>query len=333
MARFVGDQGKTLFQYESGTYAATSGTGHWIGLVTESNIATTENVNNLRYLGAADRDIDIFVDGARDHEGTATFHPQDWKFLGLTLGSTVDSGSPSPYIHTFTATNNDNSYAYTSGTQNPFASFTIEDSQSSAGGDGFEFVRTAVGCNVDNWTFSCAEGEIATVELTYVAQSVNYSSGTSTAVTAATLRPFLWSDILVHIPSGTVYDEIKSVSLSAGNNLVRPHYLNGSRDIGTPIPTNRDYQLDLTLDASSERTKTLYDEYFRGGSTFNVLFEVTAADAGAGSRDCLMSFSGCRITEMDAPTTRDGVEEQTITIMPKTATVVVNDLIQLYNPW
>ena len=37
--------------------------------------------------------------------------------------------------------------------------------------------------------------------------------------------------------------------------------------------------------------------------------------------------------DMEAPTPNEGVNEQTLTIMSKTASVLVNDTIELYNPW
>ena len=330
MARFVADQNKVLFIYESGTYASVSGTGQWVGIVTESNLVDSPNVESIRYLGGATRNVSIRVDGPLDHEGTLTFHPQDWKFLQFALGSNVDAGSPSPYSHTISETNNNVGNAFTSGTLLPFLSFTVEDSQTSTAA-GQNFVRTANGCIIDTLEITAAEGEIIECEATYVPQSVAFSSGTATAVTAATTRPFLWQDVKVHIPSGTVFNEVKEMTLSINNNLSRPHYLNGSRVIAVPQPQNRDYELALTLDATSERTKSLYDQFFRGGSQFNVLLEISDSTAGAGSRDCFISLSGCKLTEMETPSTNEETNEQEITIVPQSASAVIADLIEKYN--
>lgn len=331
MSRFIADQNQVAFLYESGTYANTSGTGQWVGLITEHSIVDSENVEQIRYVGGGDRNVDIHVKGALDHEGTITYHPQDWKMLGFALGSMVDTGSPSPYAHNLAELNSNGGYAFTSGTLNPFASFTIEDSQSSAGGDGFNFVRTVKGAVINSMSISASAGEIIESEVEYLAQSVAFSSGVKTAVTAATSRPFQWSDVKVHIPSGTVIAEVTEMEFSLNNNLEPPHYLNGSRVIAPPIPQNRDYEMSLTLNGTSERTKTLYDQYFRGGSNFNMLLEINDASAGAGSRDMFMSLSGCRMTEMEATSPNENVNEQEITIVPKSASVIVNDGIELYN--
>lgn len=328
-ARYVADQNCVKFLYESGTYANTSGAGQWIGLVSSHEITDSENVNSIRYVCGGNRNVDIFVDGARDVEGTITYNPQDFKFLAFALGSNVDAGSPSPYTHTISEVNSNNGNAFTSGTLNPFISFTMEDAQVQA--DGENFVRTVKGCMVNSFELSASEGEIVECNVNYIGQTNTFSSGNATAVTAATLRPFLWQDVQVSLPSGTAIDEIKSIGITINNNIERRHYLNGSRDTAVPIPLNRDYEVSLTLDGTSERTKTLYDQYFRGGSNFNMMVSVVDSSAGAGSRDAYMVFSGCRITEMSAPTPNEGVDEQTITIMPKSCSAVINDTTQLYN--
>src|SRR3990167_10601262 len=129
MARFVGDQSSVIFIYESGTYATVSGTGQWIGLVTNHAANEEENVQSIRYAGTGDRNVDLHVTGAYDITGAITYYPQDWKFLALSIGSCVDAGSPSPYTHVISETNSNNGNAFTSGTLNPFFSFTVEDTQ------------------------------------------------------------------------------------------------------------------------------------------------------------------------------------------------------------
>jgi len=164
----------------------------------------------------------------------------------------------------------------------------------------------------------------------YIAQSMTFTSGASASVTDPTTRPYIWADTRLHIPSGTVYEELKEFSFTVNNNLEAPHYLNGSRQISTPIPLNRDYELTATLDASSERGKTLYDQYFQGGSTFNAILSVSAS---AGSREVIMTLSGCKMTDMEAPSPNEGVNEFNLTIMPQTVSVLVNDDIELYAAW
>lgn len=330
MVRFVGDQSQVLFKFESGTYSVASGTGQWFGIATENNLSENVNVQSIRYLGGADRNVDIHVDGALDIDGTLTFHPQDWKTLGFALGSMIDVGSPSPYGHNLEESNSGQGNAFTSGALAPFLSFTVEDFQGVLTA-GSHFVRTANGCVVDTWSISASQGDIVQCEMSYVAQNVVFSSGAKTAVTAATTRPFLWQDVKIHLPSGTVINEIKSFDFNVNNNLEKSHYLNGSREIAVPLPLNRDYELSFTADGTSQRTKQWYDQFFRGGSQFNVLLEVTDSSAGAGSRSLFVSLSGCKLTEMDVPSTSEGAQEQSLTIVPTSASAVVEDLIELYN--
>src|SRR3990167_9832147 len=126
MSRYVSDQNKVVFISESGLYANTSGVGQWPGFVQEHDVGENMGVISVRFLGNAGRNVGQWVDGPQDYEGTLTLYPQDFRFLGFALGSIVDSGSPSPYIHTASETNNNQPNAYTSGVTNPFLSFTLE---------------------------------------------------------------------------------------------------------------------------------------------------------------------------------------------------------------
>jgi len=326
-ARFISDQNKVLFQYESGTYATASGTGQWIGQVQSHDLGEEENIQLTRYLGAGDRNVDVYNNGPRDVNGTFTYFPQDWKFLAFALGSNVDAGSPSPFTHTMSEANSDQGNSATSGPLNPFVSFTIEDSKT-APGTGLNFIRTANGCIVNTFTVSAGQGDIITVDVSYMAQSVSFTSGASTAVTAATTRAFLWSDTHLSLPSGTTQSEMKSFELIINNNLEPAHYVNGSRVTAVPIPTNRDHTFNFTADASSERAKELYDQYFKGGST---LQGVLVIDAGAATRDAIITFSGGQITAAEIPSPNEGVNEYSFTLVPQVVSVLVNDAIQLYN--
>ena len=329
MARFLGDQAFISWKFESGTYGSADATAQWPGQVTEHSIDENTNVTALRYAGGGTRNVEQFLDGPIDYTGTLTCRPNDWKFFVLALGSNIDAGSPSPYTHTISELESNNSSPFISGTLNPFTSFQIEDCHR-APGTGLNFVRTLQGCVVNSLSISASQGEPITAELNYIAQDIIYSSGAPTAVTDPATRPFQWRDVKLHIPSGTVYDAITEFSLELNNNLEPPHYLNGSRVISVPIPQNRDYTLSVTLHSTSERVGTLYNEYFIGGSTFNAMLEVNAS---TGSRDAFFIMSGCKVIDMESPTTTEGVLSQTLTIQPQNVVVKVNDLIQLYSPF
>ena len=298
MAYMISDQNYVGFFYESGTYASTLGTTlHWPGLVQNHEVDETVTKERIRYTGTGDRNVSQFENSTKDVTGTLSIYPQDWKFLAFALGSNVDAGSPSPYSHVISEVNSDNGNYATSGTKNPFTSFTIEDSHMGPQPGSNNFVRTVVGCMVDSFSVSSAEGEMATVEVNYIAQNVTAGSGERTAITQDTSRPYKWQDFKVHLESGNTIDGLKDVSLTVNNNLVARHYLNGSQVIELPIPTTRDYELSLTLDESTEWTQTLYNTYFLTGSKFNVLFEVNDT-ARAGSASMLMSLSGCVLDDM-----------------------------------
>jgi hypothetical protein len=331
MARFIGDQNSAAFLYESGTYANQSGGRHWIGLV--QDFAVGENTNNIdiRYQGAGDRNVDAFANGALDYEVSLNYFPQDWKFLMFTLGSNVDAGSPSPYSHTITETNSASGNAFTSGANNPFISFTLEHAQKGAE-TGHNFIRNVQGCMVNNLTLNMSQGEILNVEVSAVGQSGTFSSGAITLPTVDTLRPFTWDDVTFELDT-TAYNNVTESTISIDNNMEVQHYLNGSRCADIPIPTNRDYEISLTLVGNSETTKDLYESKYIPGSEFNMKYTIAAAEAGTGSRDLTMTFSGCKITSMEAPGGQEGINEQSITIKPRDADFVVDDLTELYNPW
>lgn len=334
MARYTADQNRIGFLYESGTYAVSDGSPamQWVGLVQDHTPDEAINRNPVRYVGVGTRDFGQLVDGTEDYTGTISYYPQDFKFLALALGSNVDAGAASAYSHIMTATNNDKGNYATSGTKLPFVSFTMRDTHSSANGDGKTFSRELQGCMVNSWALSASAGDIVTVDVDYVAQGLVYSSGTSYTVTSATTKPFTWNDMKVQLPSGTNMDEVKDVSLTINNNIEVPHYVNGSKTSAIPVPLNRDYELSLTLDADDANMKVYYDQYFKGGSAFNMMLYMEDA-ATTGSREVSIILSGCKITDMENPSLMEGIDENTMTILPKTVNAEAYDGIELYNAW
>lgn len=328
MGRFIADQNKVGFFYESGTYGSASGAMQWIGLVTDNSIDDEENIEQVRYTGTGTRNVDQHVRGVFDTGGTVTYHPQDFRMLGFALGSIVDSGT-GPYTHTLKETNTSDGNQFTSGTYCPFISFGIEDSQ---GGytAGSNFKRTLNGCMVNSWEISMPETGLMECTLEYFAQQNTFSSGASSSVTENTTIPFVADMRKVHMPSGTVLEAVKDLTISINNNLERAHYSNGSRVSQAPIPMSREYEISLMQHGLSQRTKEHYSALYRGGSEFNMMVEVEDLSAGAGSRVAFMVFSGCRITAFDAGTPNEGADEQDLTIVPKTMSVQAIDTIASY---
>ena len=233
---FNADNNQVVLLFNSGTYATASGAGQWPGLVQSHEIDEDMGVIETRFTGNSDRNVGQFIDGPTVFAGTLTTQPQEWQLLKYTLGKNVDAGSPSPYTHTITEVNNEN---VDTEIGEAFPSFTLEDSHADwIAASGVNFVRTVKGCMIDSLTLSLAEGEIVSLEANYIANDVTYASGAVTAVTADTAVPFKWQHFVVHIPSGTVINQIKEATITVNNNLEAPHYVNGSRAAGVPIPGN-----------------------------------------------------------------------------------------------
>lgn len=329
MANFyVADQNKVAFLYESGTYATTSGTGQWWGLIQSHEIDENQGVISNRFAGTASRNVGQFIDGPTEYTGTITMYPQNWTPLFFALGKVTDAGSPTPYTHVISEMNSNEVDTYNTGT---FPSFTTEDSQSTwVEGSGANFIRTVKGCTVDSVTLTLTEGEPVSLEVSYIAQSVTFSSGATTTVTESALRPFMASDFSLYWPSGTKVNSPTEISWTINNNLNPPQYVDGSRNIAQPIPENRDHELSITMHADRTWSKPFYDQYFLGGSTFNLLLAGTVT---AGSRDISITYSGCKLTDMSAPTSNEGVNEWTLTIAPETASISINDDVFKYGAW
>jgi hypothetical protein len=321
--------------YESGTYATVSGTsGNWMGLVTNHTPKDEENVVQLRYTGTLSRGVGQMVNTIKNYGGTVTYYPQDMRMFNFALGSVVDSGSPSPYTHVISEVDSDSVYAYTSGTgrnQN-FASFTIVDSKKGVS-DGEYQVRKYNGCVVDSLSMKIANGEPVECELNYMAQSLTLGSKATDSPNIAdedTSRPYLWSDVKFHKPSGTVIDEVSDLSFSINNNLDRRHYDNGSKVVNNLTPLARDYEVTMTMDANSSDAMTLYETNWQNGTAFNAMIEMIIS---AGSEDAFVVMSGCKITSFESPSPSEGVNEYNITFVPANVTINSNDLIEKYTPW
>ena len=332
MGYLVSDQNQTGIFFESGTYANPTGaTLQWIGFMQDSTIDESIPRTKIRYTGTTSRNVSALVTGPEDYKGTLSFYPQNWRMLAFALGSCLDAGSPSPYTHVISETNSNTGNYATSGVKAPFVSFTIEDAHIGQT-TGSSFLRTVKGCVVDTLSISASEGELVSCEVGYIGQNLTFSSGAATTLTADTSRPFKWQDCQVHIPSGTIVQGLKDFSWSIANNLVASHYLNGSVVIEQPIPTNRDYEFTLTCDENSDQIKTFYDAYFKGGSSFNAMLQITNFGT-AGSADLFIIMSGCALDDMSAPTKNEGINENSLTIIPKNAIANINDQTQLYNAW
>ena len=64
--------------------------------------------------------------------------------------------------------------------------------------------------------------------------------------------------------------------MNINNNLEARFPLNGSRTIEEPYPLNRDYEVSATFLMDSTNAKSLYDQYYIGGSEFNAMVQIEA---------------------------------------------------------
>lgn len=328
MTRYnVGDQWQLSFFYESGTYGTTSGARQWIGYVQthDPDEDSGKNKTAVRYAGQASRNVATFLDKGEEYTGTFTYYPQDWKMLYFAMGSVLDGGSPSPYSHVISEVNSTNADPFNGGI---FPSFGLEDVNVIATGS--NFIRTYKGVVVDSYEIGITQGEPISCSVDYIAQSCTFSSGAKTAVTAATTEVFEWNDAKVQIPSGTTLTELKNATIRISNNMDAQNYIDNTRTIAQPIPRNREYDISMTVNANETWTKKLYDQYFLGGSKFNLFLPVIAS---TGSQQIDITFSGCYITNMTTPSRLSDVQELDITITPTSGTATVSDTVELYTAW
>ena len=346
MARYVGDQNKVVGIHESGTYGVpeagangAAGSTFWLGQVTENSIDDAENYITDRYMGTGKRTYDTMELGPSDVTGTLTLHPHDMRLLFYAIGSITEVSGATLTTCTHAVSEVDSDVwqsPYTSGTNTHPApmSFTIEDSKQSVG-TGRNFVRTVKGCVVNTATLSISQGEKATLDIDYIAETLTPSSGTTTTLVNSgtqALTPYMWENCLLTL-AGSVMDTAKEVSLEVNNNYTAPHYVNGSRVIGVPYVGNKDYTLSVTIDLDGQDAMWLYEKYYKGGSTFNGDLDMNADISAVGSKHTNLIFSGCQITSMENPSTAEDTTETSIEIRPQTVAGSTWDRTSNFGAW
>jgi len=322
MSRYINDQNKVVFQIESGTYSNTSGPGIWIGQVTENSLSDEQNLIETHYLGTTSRNYEVMDQGPFDVNGTLTYSPQDMRLMFWAIGSVTDASGANTSTHYASEIDtNVRQNVHTSGILNPPKSWTLEDSKQAVG-SGQNFIRTVKGLVPNTTTITATQGEPVTITVDYIGKELDFSSGTTTSVTEETTPRYLWSDTSLELAGSTILTS-KEVSLEINHNLEAPHYLNGSRSISTPIPGNRNYTLNVTLDLNAPEAKRLYSTFYKSLGSFNAVFDLNADNRGqTGSQHTIFTMSGCRITSMEIPSTTEGTTESTIEIRPKNLTAI-----------
>ena len=331
MARYLNDQAKVVLFLESGTYGQPLATANWPGMVQESSVIESQNVIQSRFLGQGNRNVGEFHNGPNTFEGTLSFFPQDWRMLGLALGSiTTGSASAQADNYQFTMSqvfSNVRHSAFTSGTFNPWMSFTLEESSTGPVANK-NSIRTFKGCVVNSYTLNLNQGEPVSVEVEFIAQTGSFTSGGTTAVTAGSNRAYLWSDAVWQV-AGTTQEAVKSLSFAYNNTFEAPNYVNGSRIIKDPFPSSVESTVEVTQDLDDTTVGSLYYIYFQGGSKFNATLDINNT-VNTGSHRLTVTFSGCRIIDMESPTAIEGVREITYTLVPGSVSAIAHDRLPLY---
>ena len=337
MVRFKQDQNRVIAQFESGTYGVTSGNGVWIGQVMEHSMEDIEGFIEARYLGAGNRSYSQLVQGPRDVTGTLTYAVQDMRLIFYAIGSVASSQSALTGNHRASQINTGswlNAFASGTGQFNSPTSFTIEDSKYQPITDR-NSIRTIKGCIINNASLKLSQGEKVMVDLTYIGQNVIYTSGTRVATTNTAMSgntPYLWNNATLTL-AGSVLNTVKEITLEIANNLEGPHYINGSRVIASPFVGNRDVTLSIISDFDSDTGAMLYENLYKGGSSFNTTLDLNADITTTGSQHTSFVLSGCKITAFDLPSSSEGISESTLTIRPQNISATEYSIGSTYLAW
>lgn len=311
MGTYLAGDNYMAFRIESGTFAAATGGSVWFGLVQEHSPDENENRTPTRYIGAGGRNVATHLNGPTEYTGTIRLYPQNAYLWAAAFGKIAVSGSPN-YLHTITESGN------------TLPSFSFEDCHATPVANE-NFTRTYAGVSIDTLKISASEGEPVEVEFGYIAQTCVQGSGALPTVTAATDVPFMWDDCALTI-SGGGFDgpitEMKSFDFEANNNLDAEHFLNNSRNIGQPIPGNRDYSFNTEHAFTIGTGGDVYERLFRGGSEFNCnlfMFRTSGTD------HIQIAMSGCKMTKCTQPTEIEGTEKQQWETTPESVTILIRD--------
>ena len=119
--------------------------------------------------------------------------------------------------------------------------------------------------------------------------------------------------------AGSPMDTATNVSLEINEYKVGKHYNNGSRVISVPYSPRKDYTLNVTMDLDGQDAMWLYEQYYKGGSTFNGTLDMNADITAVGSKHTTLILSGCEVTDMPNPSSADAdTTETTLEIIKST---------------
>ena len=335
MGKILAGKNESGFYYESGTYGVISGATQWIGLVQNFAPSDSQNIQRLRYHGTSSRNWGKSINGVESYGGNVEYYPQDLKFAMFALGSIYDQSGTAlggVYNHAISELPSCIPNTMTTLPGSPFMSFGLVSTQECNAAN--SLTRTYGGCMVDNWTIAKSDNSSPiSCNFDYVAQSLAFTSGVLTGATEPSRNPMIPSESVVYLPSGTQMDA-KTWSFSVANNIDRDgaYVSNGSRTIKQPTPTERDYTFDMTMDAESSEAARLYGKWKSGGD-ISINAGLLINHLGGTSGANWFSMSGCIIDSFDAPNPVEGIDEWSLSIIPKTVQISAADTTEKYSGW
>ncbi len=312
-------QTQTSWQIESGTYGTASGAQQWLGLVQDHTPDDSEGREAHRYVGGGDRNVDIFLDQGTVYTNSVPYFMQTGKLLAAALGTVATTGSPN-YLHTISESG-------------CIPSFTLEEASEANATQ--NMIRTYAGCMVDTLEISAEEKAPVTTTVGLVAQSNTFTSGTKTTVTADTVKPYMWSHTRLMISGGAFgtsdyekFSTVMSWTWGLENNLTPPNYCDGSENIGLPVPGDRNYNFEFTMNSTAKTGADIYSTLFKGGSEANLDLYL---ERTSGSDYFQIAMSGCKTLDADVPLPHEGGPVEMVTVMqPTSCTILVRDSTEEY---
>ena len=291
---------QSLYFGDEDTYGSAATVDQPIGLVQSVNPTETNTLIKVRTLGGT-RDYSNIVPGKFEISGSFEYYLQGGAFLRQGMSedtsttATIDSG---PKYHTGQTTTG-TAYLHVMGSaESPladsFPSFTLEFADAEDSGAAAATVnlkRTYTGCRVNQMTVSGNVDNPVSVSVDWMAQGVTVSTGAASAVTEATVDPFVFYQGGVYSTSGTITAytaiegtsaicEVNSFDFGVNNNLEATWYVCGTtnvyqtvRGLKNLIAKGRDYTSSLGLHF---KNKTQYQRFL--GSSSATTSQATLTD-------------------------------------------------------
>lgn len=323
-SKLVADMNFTGYQYESGTYASPSGALQPPGQVQNFDGGDDPGMLTWRTQGDDSRSVAGNVVGTERYTPSMSYHPQDWRSLLFVLGSGATTGA-GPYTHTIVMANGNDGNPYTSGAEIPWISRTLYNARVGKG-TGNNSIRTYKGAVTDELAIDIPAGGLITVDESFVAQSRDYSSGAAaTKPTLLTGRPWISSDFLLHIPSGTPMNKNTNISIRMANGFSADPVNNNTTVVDVPTPGDREFEITLDGPAYSDWAAFFAD---RGVDATN--FNAMIYGTKSGSESVRITFSGCWVPSTEFGAGLTGNNEDSFTFMAREADAVVVDDISVW---